>query len=74
MLVVLFASIETAAGCGKGGKHYAEGAILCMAHQQFLCGQGGAWHKLPGACNADTQPVKTPAGKTSDTPANSKRE
>lgn len=45
--------------CGHNHKHYPAGGITCTAHQQFQCGDGGQWHKIPGHCDADPQPVKT---------------
>lgn len=67
-LAALLASIGASAGCGHNHKGYAQGAITCVAHEQFQCGEHGAWRKVPGRCDADPPPPKASAGHDSPTP------
>ena len=57
-----------ALACGHDHKSWPKGAVICMSHHQFECQDMGAWHKLPGRCEADTPPpgaqVTEPANKT----------
>jgi len=58
-----------ALACGHAHESYPKGATLCLSHHVLECEDFGAWHKLPGRCEADgllpakgaTDPAKSPA-------------
>ena len=67
-----------ALACGHAHESYPKGATLCLSHHVLECQDFGAWHKLPGRCEADgplsakgaTDPAnKAPATEQSDKPS-----
>lgn len=79
MLLALASSHASA--CGRNHQYWPKGATVCISHHLLECQDLGAWHKLPGRCEADTPPPaelnapdhKTPAADQGKTPPNAQK-
>ena len=64
--ILLALASSHASACGRNHQYWPKGATVCFSHHLLVCQELGAWHKLPGRCEADTPPppeLNAPANK-----------